>query len=101
MRYLMELLHDKAYHITVEGEFIEITPEDGKEFRLDEAQQKVDGLIEIIYLNDLQIMIINEEGKFGKKYNPFATAIADLYQALWKDDYICGDVIVCPSRMLP
>ena len=97
---MMELLHDKAYHITVEGEFVEISPENGKEFRLDEAQKKVDGLIEIVYLNDMQIMIINEEGKFGKKYNPFATAIANLYHALWEDDYICGDVIVCPSAML-
>lgn len=101
MRYLMVLLHDKAFHVSVEGEFTEISPSDGKEFRLEEAQRMVDGLIEIVYLNNRQIMIINEEGKFSKKYNPFATAIAQLYQALWKDDYICGDVVICPSEMLP
>ena len=97
----MELLHDNAYLITVDGDIKKIKPEDGKEFKLKEAQEKVEGYIEIVYLNDRQIMIINEEGKFGKKYNPFATAIAKLYQALWANDYICGNVVVCPTEMLP
>ena len=96
----MDLLHDKAYRITVDGEFKEICPDNGRYFKLKEAQKNVDGLIEVVYLNERQIMIINEEGKIYKRYNPFATAIANLYQALWKDDYICGDVIVCPAGML-
>lgn len=98
---MMELLHDKAYLISVDGDITNVMPENDKEFRLDEAQKKVDGYIEIVYLNKKQIMIINEEGKFCKKYNPFATAIAKLYHALLDNDYICGDVVVCPSEMLP
>lgn len=98
---MMDLLHDKAYSITVNGDITNITPENNKEFRLDEAQKKVDGYIEIVYLNKKQIMIINEEGKLSKKYNPFATAIAKLYHAIWDNDFICGDVVVCPTEMLP
>lgn len=98
---MMELMPDKAYHITVGGEILEISPLDGKEFELEEAQRKVDGLIEIVYLNERQIMIVNEEGKYCKPYNQFATAIAELNHALWADDYICGDVIICPTEMLP
>lgn len=96
----MELLHDRAYLITVSGDFLKISPENGKDFELKEAQKAVDGLIEIVYLNDRQIMIINEEGKFSKDYNPFATAIAHLFQSISERDYICGDVIVCPTEML-
>ncbi len=97
----MELLPNKAYHITVEGDITEISPNDGKEFQLEEVQERVDGFIEIVYLNDKQIMIVNEEGKFDKEQNVFATAIADLHQALGRGDYICGDVVICPSEMLP
>lgn len=98
---MMELEPTKAYHITVEGSIEEISPNDGKEFQLEEAQERVEGLIEIVYLTDTQIMIVNEEGKFGKPFNPIATEIARLHHALWEGDYICGNVVVCPSPMLP
>lgn len=90
----------KAYHITVEGSIEEISPNDGHEFELKEVQNRVEGYIEIIQLNDKQIMIVNDEGKFDKAYNQFATAIAQLNHALWGGDYICGNVVICPSSML-
>lgn len=97
----MELIPAKAYHITVDGNIYEISPDNGNEFRLEEVQKRVEGYIEIVYLNDKQIMIVNEDGKFNKKHNPFATAIADQHHALWQGDYICGNVVICPSDMLP
>lgn len=97
----MELQLDKAYHITVGGDISEISPGNGKTFNLEEAQAHVEGYIEIVLLNDDQIMIVNEEGKFDKRYNVIATAIANLHNALWAGDYICGDVVICPSGMLP
>lgn len=97
----MKLIPTKAYHITVEGSVEEISPNDGKEFQLEEAQNRVEGYIEIVHLTEKQIMIVNEEGKFDKQFNPMATAIAELHHALWKGDYICGNVVVCPSSMLP
>ena len=97
----MELLPTRAYHITVEGSVTETSPLNGRIFKLEEVQSKVEGYIEIVYLNDKQIMIVNEDGKFGKEYNPIATAIAQLNGALSSRDYICGNVVLCPSEMLP
>lgn len=96
----MNLEPTKAYHITVEGSIEEISPNDGKEFQLEEVQKRVEGYIEIVYLNDKQIMVVNEEGKFDKEFNPIATGIADLHKALGYGDYICGNVVICPSSML-
>lgn len=96
----MELIPTKAYHITVEGIITEISPNGGEGFELDEVQSRVEGYIEVIHLNDLQIMIVNEEGKFGKPYNSFATAIAHLNQAISQRGYICDNVVICPSEML-
>lgn len=96
----MKLDPDKAYSIDVDGVISEITPVNGKTFELEEAQKLVEGYIEIVYLNGNQIMIVNEEGKLGKSYNCLATGIAEFFKALWDDDYICGNVVICPSSML-
>lgn len=96
----MELIPTKAYYITVDGVIKEIRPENGTDFRLEEAQGFVDGYIEIVWLSTDQIIIINEEGKFNKEYNAIATGIAELHKALLAGDYICGDVIICPAGML-
>lgn len=96
----MELLPDKAYHITVVGKIEEIRPANGEDFELEEVQSRVEGYIEVVQINDNQIMIINEDGKFGKRYNPFATAITHLNGAIASWDYICGNVVLCPSSML-
>lgn len=96
----MEMTPDKAYIISESGYVREIKPENGTDFSLEEAQQVVDGYIEVVNLNDKQIMIVNEEGKFTKKFNPIATAIARLNRALFNFDYISGDIILCPTEML-
>lgn len=96
----MELLPVNAYLITEKCEVSQITPKNGEEFELEEAQRYVDGYIEILYLTEEQIMIINEEGKFTKNCNQIATAIAHLHHAIGRGDYIAGDVVICPSKML-
>ena len=101
MLNLMELIPHKAYHITVEGRVEEISPNDGKAFQLEEVQKRVEGYIEIVYLSKNQIMIVNEEGKFDREQNVIATEIANAHRALWVGDYICGNVVICPSSMLP
>lgn len=97
----MKLYPDKAYIITVEGSVTETSPLNGKTFELEEVQSKVEGYIEIVYLSDEQIMIVNEYGKFEKKYNQIATAVAQLHGAITSRDYISGNVVICPSPMLP
>ncbi|ROT10446.1 DUF3846 domain-containing protein [Muribaculaceae bacterium Isolate-007 (NCI)] len=96
----MELLPDKAYLIKENGKICQITPGNGTDFVLEEAQAYVAGFIEIVRLNELQIMIVNEEGKFVKGHNIFATAIANLNKAIRCNDYIAGDAVICPTAML-
>ena len=96
----MELLPVNAYLITTKCEVSQITPKNGEEFELEEAQRYVDGYIDIVHLTEEQIMIINEEGKFTKNCNQIATAIAHLHRAIGQRDYIAGDAVICPSKML-
>lgn len=96
----MKLLPDKAYLIKENGEICQIKPGNGTDFVLEEVQGYVAGLIEVVRLNNRQIMIVDEEGKFNKGHNVFATAIADLNNAIRGNDYIAGDAVICPSAML-
>lgn len=91
----------RAYLIDADDRIREISPADGHEFGLDEVRKLVGGYIEVVYLDDSRIMVVNEEGKFSKRYNMLATGIAELHRALGPGDYICGDAVVCPSSMLP
>lgn len=97
----MELDPKKSYLITVDGSVTEIAPLNGKEFELEEMQKHVEGYVELVQLTEKQIMLVNEEGKFDKKYNCVASGIADLFHALFAGDYICGNAVVCPSEMFP
>lgn len=98
---MMEIDPKKSYLISVDGSMTEITPINGKEFELEEAQRHVEGYIQVVQLNQDQIMIVNENGKIEElRYNFIATGIAEMFHALWTGDYICGNAIVCPSSML-
>ncbi len=48
--------------IKINGEKENIEPENGKVFTLKELQQTVNGLIEIVYLNEDKLMVVDEEG---------------------------------------
>lgn len=59
-----------------------------KEERLDKLQELVGGYIELVYLADNKVMVVNEEGLIhGLPYNHTASMIA-------KQD-IVGNVVVC------
>lgn len=96
-----KLLPSKAYKITTEGEITEISPSNGEAFHLHEIQAHVEGYIEIVYLTDDRIMVVNEEGKFGKAYNDFATEVCNLHKAIGRGDFICGNAVICPTAMVP
>ena len=71
----------------------------GKTFNLDELQSFVGGYIEIIYLNDNELMVVNEEGKINDlPVNVNATEI--FWKHLNTSDYICGDALVCEQKMI-
>lgn len=87
--------------VTPESRIIDCYPENGNTFTLKEAQRAVGGYIEIVRLDDDMIMILNEDGKYGLPINEIATSIAHSHKAIRPDDYICGDVVICQTEMLP
>lgn len=81
--------------IKTNGEASIVHPENGIDFTLEELQKYVGGLIDMIYFDRVnQIMIINDEGKIdGLECNVSATDYYQLYFST--NDYIAGDVLLC------
>ena len=74
----------------------DVEPDNGEDFKLEELQGYVEGLIEIVDLNDGRIMVVNEEGlNEGLPVNPLATAI--FQECTGVADYIVGNVIICDN----
>ena len=76
------------------GEVIEASPKNGKNYTYEELREIVGGFIQIIFLKD-KFMIINEEGKLNNlPYNDNATV---LYRANFRNtiDFIVGDALLC------
>ena len=87
-----------ARHSKSDGTSCDIKPQDGKRFSLGEAQRLVGGYVQVIQLSDSVIMLMDEEGKLkGKPVNESATAIAQLKKAIYPNDCVVGDVVICRS----
>lgn len=84
--------------IKANGTKKDIRPQNGTDFKLEELQKYVDGLIEIIYLHNGEILVINENGKDVYKTNKVATDLAHEHHALFPGDYIDGDVVLCKDE---
>lgn len=89
-----------AVIITVEGDLNPCSPANGQDFKLDEVQKIVGGYIESVYLDEDTIMIVNENGKFEQSPNAVTTMLALKKHAICEGDYICGNVLVCDTKML-
>lgn len=84
-----------AQIIKTTGEVIEVAPENGTDFSLEELQTIVGGWIEIVNLRDGRLLCLDEEGKLkGKERNHVAT---DIYRQAFPqcNDFIVGDVLLC------
>ena len=85
-----------AKWIKADGTITIVHPKNkGQEFTLDELKSYVGGWIECIFLNQRQVMVINEEGKLrGLPYNTIAT---EAYRMAFQptDDFIVGDALLC------
>lgn len=84
-----------AYLLKVDGAKIEVTPNNGTDFTLAEMYKLIGcELIEIVYLPNDKIMIVDEEGwlKADPIYNQFASDISGCD--------IEGNVIVCNDDMV-
>lgn len=84
-----------AKFIKANGKMKDVEPKNGIDFRLDELQDYVGGHIEIIYLRDGRMMVVNEEGKL--RALPINRDATFLYGGL---DLITGDVLVCDRNQI-
>lgn len=83
-----------ALYISLSGFELDVVPNNGDKFTLEELQSLVNGYIERVQMSDGQSMYVNEEGKFKKlPYNEKATRILRL-QCRIPNDYIVGDVVI-------
>jgi len=85
--------------IKTNGEQIEVTPKNGKDFKLEELQEIVGGYIEVVWFPNDKIMVINEEGKLlNLPINETATKI--YFDAFSYNDVIVGDVLICGTNQV-
>lgn len=76
------------------GEVIEVSPKNNRDFTLKELQNFVEGDIEIINLTTKKILIVNEEGKINKL--PFNESATELWKKYYgRTDYIVGNALLC------
>lgn len=70
---------------------------DYNDFTLEAMQAAVGGYIQIVHSQyDDTCFVIDEEGKFkGKEINIDATISARAHKAIFENDVIVGDVIIC------
>lgn len=88
----------RAYILKVSGEEVPLEPKNGTDFQLVELQAVVGGCIEIHYLPDDKVIVLNEEGMREKlPVNPAATVYA---HNLFNLNGILGDVLICDSDMI-
>ena len=77
------------------GEETNVTPQNKTDFKLDELQNYVGGIIEIVRTKDNKMMVINEEGKINEL--PMNEKATELY-IYSESDLIVGDVLICDEN---
>ena len=96
-------LQGKSFFISAEKQEVEIIePENMKRgFTLQELYKKIDcHLIEVVSLKNGYIMIIDEEGKLYDDVKVNAGGTYLFMKTYGNFDVICGNAVVCKSRML-
>ena len=86
----------KRQIIKADGSVVNYSPASSAHYELKELQNIVGGYIQIIELGNGWQMVIAEEGKLkGMPYNAIATDLAQEHEAIFENDYIVGDVLIC------
>lgn len=82
-----------SYILHVDGSKTPFEPANGKNFTLDELREAVSGFIEMVYLPNNVIMVVNEEGKIlNFRVNKEASMMYLKEINGW--DFIVGDVVI-------
>ena len=83
--------------IEPDGTRTEVRPKNGKNYKLEEMQKIVGGLVEIVQLTKGVIMVVNEEGLLVSLL--FNVVASNMYQAfLNTPGHIVGTVLVCKDE---
>lgn len=93
----------KAKLLKVSGEVMEIEPKNGTDFKPDELYKHLQcSLVEVININQDDIMVVDEEGKWASNnvINVNATVLAQENRAIVFWDYVVGNAIVCNRKMI-
>lgn len=76
------------------GEREEVSPDNGKDFKLEQLQKIVGGYIDMLGIGGDEIMVFNDEGKLMEL--PLNKEATKLFQKEFQtDDFIVGDVLIC------
>lgn len=91
-----------AIIIKTTGETIEVKPKNGTDFQLEELQEVVGGYIQILPIYRTgKVMVVNEEGRLEHlPWNGKATTYAKQNNAIFPNDYIVGNVLVCEQKQI-
>lgn len=89
----------KGLLIKIDGSISDLFPKNKTDYKLEELQKAVDGLIDIVYIPDSNlIFVVNDEGAFTKEPNVVASLMCSIMFGaqccLW------GDVILCHTDMV-
>ena len=86
--------------LTATGAAIGVAPANGNDYTLEELQTIVGGPIEIVTFTANTILVVNEEGKGQFTKNLKATVMAKALGAIFPEDYIAGNALLCASDMV-
>ena len=82
------------------GEVVDVEPKNGSDFQYDELHSLIGGLIEIVWLNNEDLMVVDEEGKL--KDLPFNEKATEIYGSIFGEstDFIIGDALICKNNQI-
>ena len=90
---------DMAQIIKSNGETKTVEPKNGTDFKLEELQAIVGGYIQIAYLRDDEIMVMDDEGKLKEKDLNLQASLR-YRRDVNPYDSIVGDVLICNTNQV-
>lgn len=90
---------DMAQIIKSNGETKTVEPKNGTDFKLEELQAIVGGYIQIAYLRDDEIMVMDDEGKLKEKDLNLQASLR-YRRDVNPYDSVVGDVLICKTNQV-
>lgn len=88
-----------AQIIKSNGETKTVEPKNGTDFKLEELQAIVGGYIQIAYLRDDEIMVMDDEGKLKEKDLNLQASLR-YRRDVNPYDSVVGDVLICKTNQV-